>query len=133
MFRALGCEVRVATDDGSKGHKGFVTELLKSEVTSHQSPVTSKSQEPFDVAQDRPRAKSQMGSCVICACGPKVMLAAVSAIAEEAKISAFVSLEEFMGCGLGACLGCVIRTTSGHQRICHDGPVFDGAEVIWKR
>jgi dihydroorotate dehydrogenase electron transfer subunit len=109
-FKTLGCEVQIATEDGSKGFRGRVTELLKdllgSPVTSHQSPV-------------------------ICACGPKPMLAAVADIAVKARIPAQVSLEEFMGCGLGACLGCVIRTTAGYKRICHDGPVFDSHEIIW--
>jgi dihydroorotate dehydrogenase electron transfer subunit len=111
-FKDLGCEVHVATEDGSKGFKGRVTELLKeklqSPVTSHQSPAT------------------------ICACGPKPMLAVISEISRRNNIPAQVSLEEFMGCGLGACLGCVIRTTSGYKRICHDGPVFDSSEIIWK-
>lgn len=109
-FKDLGCDVHVATEDGSKGHKGRVTELLKDLL------LTAKSREPG----------------VLCACGPKPMLAAISDIARQKKMPAQVSLEEFMGCGLGACLGCVIRTTSGYQRICHDGPVFDALGIIWK-
>jgi dihydroorotate dehydrogenase electron transfer subunit len=108
-FKDLGCEVHVATEDGSKGFKGRVTELLSSllpRAMSHELPA-------------------------ICACGPKPMLAAVARIAQKKGLTAQVSLEEFMGCGLGACLGCVIRTTSGYRRICHDGPVFDAADVIW--
>lgn len=108
-FKDLGCEVRVATEDGSRGFKGRVTELLKSCLTA-PAPL----------------------SAAICACGPKPMLAAVSGIAREMSIPAQVSLEEFMGCGLGACLGCVLRTTSGYQRICHDGPVFAAQDIIWK-
>ena len=108
MFRGLGCRVRVATDDGSKGAKGFVTRLLKKELCVVD------------------------GDAVVCACGPKPMLAAVAAQAAAAGVPAHVSLEEFMGCGLGACLGCVIRTRSGYRRICHDGPVFDAADIIWE-
>ncbi len=59
------------------------------------------------------------------------MLAALTAVAKKNDIPAYVSLEEFMGCGLGACLGCVIRTTSGYKRICHDGPVFPASDVMW--
>ncbi len=105
-FKDLCCEVHVATEDGSKGFKGLVTDLLKSFLPSALS--------------------------TICACGPKPMLAALSVIAHKYNVPAQVSLEEFMGCGLGACLGCVIRTTSGYKRICHDGPVFDSSEIIWK-
>ncbi len=109
-FKDLGCDVRVATEDGSKGFKGRVTELMKDQL-------------PRD---------ADSASCVICACGPKPMLAALAMTAKARGIPAYVSLEEFMGCGLGACLGCVIRTTSGYKRICHDGPVFDAQDIIWK-
>jgi dihydroorotate dehydrogenase electron transfer subunit len=109
-FGDLGLKVHVATDDGSKGFKGKVTGLLKEILLSPQS------QEPLAIA----------------ACGPKAMLAAIADIAHHAHIPTQVSLEEFMGCGLGACLGCVIRTTSGFERICHDGPVFDAEEILWK-
>lgn len=109
-FKKLGCEVRIATDDGSKGFKGRVPDLLKKILTSTMD----------------------HGLSTICACGPKPMLAAVTDVAKQMNVHAQVSLEEFMGCGLGACLGCVIRTTSGYQRICHDGPVFDSREIIWR-
>jgi dihydroorotate dehydrogenase electron transfer subunit len=108
-FKDLGCDVRVATEDGSKGFKGRVTDLLKEQLLAFRGQPS-----------------------VVCACGPKPMLAVVSAIARQHRVPAQVSLEEFMGCGLGACLGCVIRTTSGYRRICHDGPVFDAADILWK-
>ena len=107
-FKDLRCRVRVATDDGSKGAKGLVTDLLNKEL-----------------------AGADGRAAAVCACGPKSMLAAVAAAARAADVPAHVSLEEFMGCGLGACLGCVIRTTSGYRRICHDGPVFDAADIVW--
>ncbi len=116
-LKRMGCEVKIATEDGSKGFKGRVTDLLKSCLTA-------------------PRAKRNCAgaplSAAICACGPKAMLAAISGIAKKNDLLAQVSLEEFMGCGLGACLGCATRTTSGYKRICHDGPVFDAQEIIWK-
>ncbi len=117
-FRDLGCEVHVATEDGSRGVKGRVTELLKTLLP----PVPAAAAGSLDRAEDAP---------VICACGPKAMLAAVAVLAQQKGLAAQVSLEEFMGCGLRACLGCVIRTVSGYRRICHDGPVFDASEVIW--
>ncbi len=108
-FKDLGCRVRVATDDGSRGAKGPVTDLLKKELSVVD------------------------GDAAVCACGPKPMLAAVAAEARAHCVRAYVSLEEFMGCGLGACLGCVIRTVSGYRRICRDGPVFDAADIVWER
>ena len=109
-FKDLGCDVEIATDDGSKGFKGKVTELLESLLPSTEDCRLS----------------------TIYACGPKPMLAVIAEIARRYSISAQVSLEEFMGCGLGACLGCVVRTTSGYKRICHDGPVFCAQDIIWK-
>jgi len=169
-FKDLGCQVHVATDDGSKGFKGFVTDLLRSFLTSPRATVPGPKRLPDAYAELRryparagncagaplsavsprakmycagaplsavsPRAKMYCAgaplSAAICACGPKPMLASLSGIVRKYNIPAQVSLEEFMGCGLGACLGCVIRTTSGYKRICHDGPVFDSSEMIWK-
>jgi len=108
-FKDLGCRVVVATDDGSKGHKGLVTELLGERLST-----------------------ADRGLSTICACGPKPMLAVVAAVTAAHDTLTYVSLEEFMGCGLGACLGCVIKTTSGYQRICHDGPVFNARDIIWE-
>ncbi|MFH0877085.1 MAG: dihydroorotate dehydrogenase electron transfer subunit [Candidatus Omnitrophota bacterium] len=109
-FKKLGCSVKLATDDGSRGFKGNVTELLNKILLS---------------TVDR-------GPSTICACGPRAMLAATAQIARRHHVPAEISLEEFMGCGLGACLGCVVRTTAGYRRICHDGPVFDAQEVLWE-
>jgi len=109
MFKDLGCRVAIATDDGSKGFKGFVTALLEDRLSAMDD-----------------------GPWTVCACGPKPMLAAVAAVAAKHAVPAYVSLEEFMGCGLGACLGCAIKTASGYRRICHDGPVFDSREIIWE-
>jgi dihydroorotate dehydrogenase electron transfer subunit len=125
-FKDLGCDVHIATEDGSKGHHGRVTDLLKELLAASCAPqVIEKKDLKLKASGKEPVA-------TICACGPKPMLAAIADIARVKEISAQVSLEEFMGCGLGACLGCVISTTSGYKRICHDGPVFDAGEVIWK-
>jgi len=107
-FRRLECEVRVATDDASKGHKGYVSELLK-EVVSNP----------------------ERGPWSIYACGPRPMLAAVSGIAKTCGIPAQVSLEEHMACGIGACLGCAVSTKDGFKRACKEGPVFDIDEIVW--
>jgi len=106
-------EVLIATDDGSLGFKGNVLEAAKNEYKD--APAC------FDVAY---------------ACGPMPMLRGVKAFSEERNISAYISLEEKMACGIGACLGCVCKTkTKGektnvnNQRVCKDGPVFLAADV----
>ena len=104
-FKALGCEVRVATDDGSKGRKGLVTDITPEVMSGSEY--------------------------VIYACGPKAMLKAVAEFAKNNRITAQVSLEEHMACGIGACLGCVCKTKNGYQRACKEGPVFDAGEITW--
>ena len=105
-FKKLGCVVRFSTDDGSLGLKGRVTDLLKIALAQN---MTSN----------------------IFACGPKPMLKAISQIACENNITSQLSLEEHMACGIGACLGCVVATKSGYKRVCKDGPIFQGKELIW--
>ncbi|MDD5252871.1 MAG: dihydroorotate dehydrogenase electron transfer subunit [Candidatus Omnitrophota bacterium] len=109
-FKALGCKLIIATDDGSLGFKGKVTDLLK-EILSKESPA------------DRP--------INIYACGPQPMLKAVAQISCENNIPSQLSLERHMACGFGACLGCVVPTKAGYKRVCKDGPVFLGKELIW--
>ncbi|MCQ9207068.1 MAG: dihydroorotate dehydrogenase electron transfer subunit [Omnitrophica bacterium] len=110
-FKGLGAKVHIATEDGSKGHKGLVTDLLR----KHFNRQTGKP------------ANRQ----TIYACGPKAMLKAVAKIAREHCIPCQVSLEEYVACGTGACLGCAVKTRSGYKLICKDGPVFDSKEIIW--
>jgi len=101
-----GVTVMTATDDGSAGYHGFVSELLD---------------ENIDVVE--PSA--------IYACGPAEMMRAVSRIAARRNIPCQVSLEERMACGLGVCLGCAVRLKDGRMvRSCVDGPVFDACEVF---
>ena len=107
-FAKTGAETILCTDDGSAGRKGFVTEALAEEI-----------------AKEKPD--------VIYACGPSVMLKKIVEIAKENGIKSQVSLEERMGCGIGACLVCVCRTIRDgeefYSHVCKDGPVFDGEEV----
>ncbi len=107
-FKKLGCEVKVATDDGSRGFKGKVTELLNREVASRKLPAAS-----------------------IYACGPEPMLRAVAKLSRAHGIPAQVSLEAHMSCGFGACLGCVVNTKDGYKRVCKEGPVFRADDIIW--
>jgi NAD(P)H-flavin reductase len=96
---------RVATDDGSAGHHGLVTELLAA-----------------DLERD-PEA-------VVYACGPPAMLEGVRAMCEQHRTSAQLALEAGMACGFGACFGCVVpRRGGGYLRVCVDGPVVDAAEL----
>jgi dihydroorotate dehydrogenase electron transfer subunit len=110
-FKALGCNVRIATDDGTKGHKGFVTELLKKILGNSETQ----------------RSRGQ----VIYACGPQAMLKETAKIAVQHGLQCQVSLETHMACGIGACLGCVVNTKEGYRRVCKEGPVVDGSQIIW--
>jgi dihydroorotate dehydrogenase electron transfer subunit len=106
LFQRVARRVDVATDDGSAGEQGLVTAVSQRLI-----------------AEDRPT--------LVCACGPEVMARAVAAQAALAGVACQVSLERLMGCGIGACLSCVVTTTRGRLRACVDGPVFDAGEVVW--
>jgi dihydroorotate dehydrogenase electron transfer subunit len=109
-FKENGLKVHIATDDGSMGVKGMTTDILN----------------VFLAKQDN------KNNLVIYACGPHLMLAAVSRIAAEHAITCYVSMEERMGCGLGACMGCSIpMKAGGYKRACKEGPVFDSREIEW--
>lgn len=108
-FERAGCRLIVATDDGSFGVHGFVTDPLK---------------ELMDEAE------------MICACGPTPMLRNIARMAAEHQVPCQVSLEQRMACGVGACLGCAVavRTADGgtcYRHVCKDGPVFNSEEVAW--
>jgi dihydroorotate dehydrogenase electron transfer subunit len=99
--RLFGGEPIIATDDGSVGHAGFVTELLREELDN----------------------------ATVYACGPPQMLEAVRALCAERDTPAQLALESGMACGFGACFGCVVRTKNGYVRLCVDGPVLDANEL----
>lgn len=100
-----GDGVALATDDGSAGYHGQVTELLFRELR--------------ELAED----------AVVYTCGPSAMLESVRRLCSEWSVPAWLALEEAMACGFGACFGCVVRTRSGYKRICVDGPVIEAAEL----
>jgi len=117
-FKKLGCDVKIATDDGSYGFKGRVTDLLKKELATK--------------SQSHPSTSLGTGKVTrLYACGPRPMLKEISRISREQKIPAQISLEEHMACGIGACLGCVVNTNNGYKRVCKDGPVLNAEEIIW--
>lgn len=99
---ALLRDTRIATDDGSAGHHGLVTDLLSTDL-DHDADVT------------------------VYACGPPAMLEAVRALSAERGVPAQLALEAGMACGFGACYGCVVPTRAGYLRVCVDGPVVDAA------
>ncbi len=111
-FAAIGWEVRVATEDGSHGEKGLVTQPLLAEL-----------------GKKLPDRK-------VFACGPTPMLKAVGKIAEEHNLPCELSMDEPMCCGVGTCLACVIKVKTGdsweYQRTCTEGPVFDSREIVWE-
>jgi dihydroorotate dehydrogenase electron transfer subunit len=101
---ALLADAEVATDDGSVGHHGLVTELLDARLASGE-----------DVE--------------VYACGPPPMLEAVRARCAATDTPAQLALESGMACGFGACFGCVVPTLNGYLRLCVDGPVIDAARL----
>lgn len=109
-FKAQKNNTILCTDDGTAGRKGFVTEALKD-----------------CLAKEKPD--------IIYACGPNVMLKAVAQIAKDNGVYCQVSLEERMGCGVGACLVCACKTVKDGEEyfahVCKDGPVFSSEEVVF--
>ena len=104
-FSELGYRVQTATDDGSMGHHGFVTQLL----------------DPILPVLDS-----------ISTCGPPAMMKICADKARAAGVACQVSLETHMACGLGACLGCAVRSAQGgYLHVCRQGPVFAAGEVRW--
>lgn len=115
-FAKYGIESLIATDDGSAGYHGFVTDCLAEWI--------EKCEIPFD-------------DIIICACGPESMLAKVAQIAAENNIDCQVSMERRMACGIGLCQSCAVecRVSGSNETIykmcCQDGPVFDAKEVVF--
>jgi dihydroorotate dehydrogenase electron transfer subunit len=121
IFAACHVPVQVATDDGSAGFHGFVTELLEQRL--RQLATTN--------------ALPDEDSPTVYACGPLAMLRAVAALCATFKVPCQVSLEENMPCGVGVCNGCVVRAAEAgddygrYKRICVDGPVMWAHEISW--
>ena len=111
-FKKLCNDVRIATDDGSLGVKGFATHALLGLLKEKKTDI-------------------------IMVCGPKLMMKSVAAVAKENDVPCYVSLEERMGCGHGACMVCVCLTkveesdSDKYSLVCIDGPVFNADEVVW--
>jgi len=108
---------QVATDDGSFGFAGNVIDLLSQKISQENS----QKKLPSEISTN-----SQIFSC-----GPKPMMKALAHFAALHDFKLQVSLEEHMGCGYGACVGCTCKTKNGNRKVCEDGPVFDAREVVW--
>jgi dihydroorotate dehydrogenase electron transfer subunit len=127
LFERLGVQLVLATEDGSRGIKGRVTAPLEEALRA----LTDANEAPADRREPR-----RPNSSMIYACGPEAMLAAVAAIAAKYHQPSQVSVERVMGCGLGGCYSCVVPVRHGDEhahlvRSCINGPVFDGAELVW--
>ncbi len=111
-FDLPGVDVRLATDDGSRGHHGFVTDVLRQLIAGEAAPGE-----------------------VYC-CGPEPMMRAVANLINPAGIPGWLSLETPMACGFGACFSCVARIrqpdgTWDYRRSCVEGPVFPAADLVF--
>ena len=112
-FRACGIDLWIASDDGSVGHHGLVTEILEQVLIENSAT-----------------------SVRIASCGPERMMEAVAGIARVKNVPCEVSLETPMACGIGICFSCVVKTEqpSGdwdYKRTCVEGPVFDSRKIVW--
>ena len=107
-FREHASQVAVTTDDGSLGAKGLVTLPLAESI-----------------------AKTRGRKLHVYACGPNPMLKAVARLCVEAGIACDLSLEAPMACGFGVCLGCVVPTQAGFERVCVEGPVIPASRMAW--
>jgi len=112
-FEELGVDVRMATDDGSLGYRGFVTDLLEGLLKSDDPPTR-----------------------VLC-CGPEPMMRAVARLTAAAGVPCWLSLETPMACGFGACFSCVTRIrqddgTWDYRRVCVEGPIFPAERVVFE-
>ncbi|MEN8200080.1 MAG: dihydroorotate dehydrogenase electron transfer subunit [Thermodesulfobacteriota bacterium] len=106
-FAKLGLVVHTATEDGSLGYHGLVTDVLKK----------------MDLGAD----------CNSYVCGPHPMMAAVHLFCKERGYGCQVSMETSMACGMGACLGCIVpMERGGYDHACSDGPVFNAEELVWQ-
>jgi dihydroorotate dehydrogenase electron transfer subunit len=109
-FERLEIPIVVATDDGSQGFHGLVTDAFFKHLKSF----------PLDRSN-------------IYTCGPNPMMQTVTEFAKAEGIPCQLSVESKMGCGFGVCLGCSVMTTAANRLACTDGPVFDATEFIWER
>jgi dihydroorotate dehydrogenase electron transfer subunit len=110
-FAAAGLDVQIATDNGTRGHHGFVTDLLRQQL-------------------DRP-----IPDTTVYCCGPEPMMHAVAKLCAERQVTCYLSLETPMACGFGACFSCVTKVrqpdeTWDYRRVCVEGPIFKATDLF---
>jgi dihydroorotate dehydrogenase electron transfer subunit len=106
-FAELDVSLEIATEDGSRGARGLVTELLERQLAAESG-------------------------ATVYACGPTPMMRRCAEISAAHSAPCSVSLENNMACGFGVCLGCAAqRTSGGYALVCRDGPVFDARDIVW--
>ncbi len=108
-FENLGVTVKIATEDGSWGYEGLVSDFLAETLLQYSKPDS------------------------VFACGPVPMLKKIAQLSRKYRLPSQVSLEQRMGCGIGVCMGCVVRAPEGYLRVCKDGPVFNVTQILWDR
>jgi len=99
----LAKRIFFSSDDGSVGKSGFVTDLFATQIQSYD---------------------------LVIACGPHPMLRSLRRVC-DGKITDYLIMEEYMACGFGICMGCVVQTQNGYEKICTKGPVFKGEDLVW--
>ncbi|MBV1758623.1 MAG: dihydroorotate dehydrogenase electron transfer subunit [Dethiosulfatibacter sp.] len=100
-FRPYCNELTVVTEDGNTGQQGYVTDFVN--ISDYDIVIT---------------------------CGPDVMMEKIIRACQEKNVVVYASLEKRMACGVGACLGCVVNTIDGNKRVCKEGPVFNGRDLM---
>ncbi len=120
-FAAAGAEMRISTDDGSRGHRGLVTDLLEQVLDEALVGLEDSAHPTTDLR-------------IVC-CGPEIMMERVAEIAQQRSTRCQVSLETPMACGIGICFSCVakVRDADGwdYKRTCVEGPVFEAEQIVW--
>ena len=113
-------DINISTDDGSFMNKGYVTRFFTNYIDKLTPPTS-----------ELPTPSSQLSTLNCLACGPVPMLKTLQNICENNNIPLYVSLEEYMACGVGVCYGCALKKNDTYIRVCKEGPIFDAKEVIW--
>lgn len=133
-FQSLQIDLRLATDDGSCGHHGFVTDLV-AEILVREAPAGAARGDDAVSRTQHGDAAPRVPLAIYC-CGPEPMMHAVAELAARHRVPCWLSLETPMACGFGACFSCVARVKQpdggwDYRRVCVEGPVFPAAELAW--
>lgn len=107
-FNEKGVNLHITTEDGSIGEKGYVTKLVERDISKYPK-----------------------NSLILC-CGPKGLNETLLNLSVKYDITAQISYETYMACGIGVCQGCVVETKDGYKRACKDGPVFESSVLLSK-